>query len=251
MKKLLIALVLLCGSVAAQTWGTPTTANTASCGTASTTCSITISSSTAGNVALVQINTAAAQANDIHITGVTMGAGNNFTLCPSSECYASSTVVASEDSAYMLSTPSGQTNVTVTINAAPSTGNWSARVTIYACTGGCSPVYDKGGSFVMPSGSTTCTAPTLTLTGSNDIIQSSCSGTLTSVASPYTFINTAGQTNVGYTLNTSSNTPAAFTAASARRTSTSIAISSGSGGGTSSGSFIGGPTSIKGPVKVQ
>jgi len=88
------------------------------------------------------------------------------------------------DAAYVLSSTSGNTAITVTINSAnPS---WAIAVLEYAPSG--TVTYDKGGASVNASCTTSCVGQALTLTGTNDtIVQAAVGGpNVTAISGCYT-----------------------------------------------------------------
>src|SRR5574337_1599108 len=103
MKRLILILALL-SSPAWATWTLVQNKVNASCTTSSTTCVVTVTATGAGNVLLV---TAQFNANR-KIASVSDGT-STYSLCPSSECFASNGSNRFIDMAYSLSSTAGKT----------------------------------------------------------------------------------------------------------------------------------------------
>jgi len=170
MKKLLYSLSLLLCSPCWATWTLtqgPSTAINNACATGSTTCAVTVSSTGSSHLLVAGI---ASTANGTTISSVTPAA------CSVTWTHASSANLAgsagSVDLYYCTKSASGQTSITITVNAAPGAA-WTAAIweassslgTI-AIDSGATPSGNKNDS----SNCTSCAGVSLTLSGNNDFI---------------------------------------------------------------------------------
>lgn len=160
MRKLLPILLLTLTCPAWATWSLlhANTCNT-TCSDASTTCAVTVASTTAGSTLAVVVYTV----NSLTVTGST---GGTFVHCPS--CAGGTSGTGFMDGGYILSATGGTTSATVTISGTTSTTPWLACILEYSSSLG-TAIFDTSNS-TADTTCTTCAAPALTLSGSNDLI---------------------------------------------------------------------------------
>ena len=169
-----------------------------------TTCAVTLSSTTAGQLAVVTLTGAPGATPTI--SGVSAGLGT-FVHC--SNCSANDGF-ESVDMGYVASIASGQTSVTVTLSVNPGNA-YNVAIFVYSYTYS-SISLDTSGSGTDTT-CTSCAGIGLTLTGSNDVIVQ-CTGTgstTVSISSPYTDF---APNNVNFTagaINTASGTAPTWT----------------------------------------
>lgn len=166
----------------AVTWtlvhDTQTDSATGTCTQPSTTCTITIPSTTAGNILVGYIY----NASNLSISTVT-GDGT-WTHC--SNCAVSNaTVAAGIDMAYRAVATGGATSIVFTFSGTASSFTIVEVSEWHRSTG--SATFDTSNNVNDSTNCTACNGVTLTLSGSNDLIVSAftLSQTLTSINSPY------------------------------------------------------------------
>lgn len=181
------------------------------CSTSSTTCAVTVSAIGTGHGLMVGVGYASGVQDTITGVACTSSACGTFVRSTGAASYSVPTSLGTEMGS-IVSTTSGGTTVTVTMSASPTIG-WDFNVREYSYSGA-SMSFDSGNSGSIAACTTACTGPTLTLSGTNDVIMqeiapnASCSA----VASP--FINGQFTTNGdGYAdqLNTASGTGPTWT----------------------------------------
>ena len=152
------------------------------CSTSTTFCNGTITGTTAGDILVVKANLFP----NSHITSVTSGGGESWSLCPASACNGVNAGAQSTDQAYTLAAGTGTTTLTVNISAINGFG-WQYDVEEYAWSGTGAVAYDAGGNTNSAS-CTTCLMPSLTLSGTNDLISVSAgsSGSMTAIGGCFT-----------------------------------------------------------------
>jgi hypothetical protein len=138
-----------------------------------------------------------------------VGATSNFTL----------------DCAYRINPTAGGTVALVTVGTAPAAA-WSATAEEYKTT--LTAVFDTVGTLDNNTATTSPVGPTLTLSGSSDVIaHAERGGNPTAVSAPYTSALGAlasATTNVVYLLNTNSGAPPTWTTNSAKTSTNAIAF---------------------------
>lgn len=208
MRKLLIAaiLCLLWAAPARATWTEVQHTNNSSCGSPS--CTITFSATTAGNVGVI-IDFGN---SDVHAVG-----GGTWTVPPG--CALSGTRIAS--CAYILSLPGGLTSTVVL-----GTAGANARVDFLEFSSSNPHLFDAVTSGL--SNTSPPVAPSINITGANDLIVYGTVGSVASpsaCASPYNvngIFDTKGA--VCYAINTGSKFAPVYTAGSGISTSCGIAF---------------------------
>jgi hypothetical protein len=225
-KKLLFAMLLMLAPISASaTWSLVQHPTNTSCA-ASTTCAVTLSSTTAGQLAVF---TAAGLPNATHISTVTAALGT-FVDCSNCNSHPD-TSGDNIDQGYILSINGSQTTVTITLSTA-ATGTWFASVDIYSSTLG-TAVFDVSGSTADAS-CTSCAGQALTLTGANDVIVQGTStlGTVSAIASPYTNPNDAVAALCAGAINQSAGTAPTWTQSASTMAVSAMAFKEASGGST-------------------
>lgn len=172
-----------------------------SCANTGATCTVTVSSVTAGHILIAYGQNDAASSNALSSVS-----GETWTDC--SACQSLSTGIQI-DVQYVLSATGGETSFTCNFNSAPISYE-SCAVIELAHSGTVS--FDTGGTTNSASCPTPCTGVGLTLAGTSEaVIQLAIPYTvnITSVSSPYTAMcinNGCGGPSSAYLLNTSSGT---------------------------------------------
>jgi len=134
-----------------------------SCSSGSSTCTKTITSTTAGNLLVCFANNLSVSS---HITSCTDG-GDTFVVCATS-CNGSDSGAGANDMQYILSTAGGKTTLTCNVSAAPSS-TWTCGVfEFHTTTSGWT--YDTSGNIDDTSSGTTLAGKALTLTGSCEVV---------------------------------------------------------------------------------
>ena len=181
---------------------------------AATTCTVTVSALGSGHQLELLVGTADATN---FATLVSVSGGGTWTQCAACTLQWNDGAGTNWSSigAYNLSSSSGATSVTVTVNHAMGSGEWAVGFAEWSWSGS-SASFDTGGTANNSgAGCTSCTGPTLTLTGSSDALMSMAfPGGAVSAATVYTtfqdFLPTTGAAFLGL-LNTSSGSPPAYT----------------------------------------
>lgn len=224
MRKLLLLAVLLTARAPAWAgWSLVANNTNTGCAATSTTCAITVSATTAGDIAIVTMRIG--NINDV-ISSVTDG-GSSYGLCPSQQCHGSQSSLAKGiDMAYSLSLTAGRTTVTVTRSSATNSGTWTCRVLQYRTNSG-PAYYDKGGTSSAGSPTTAPAGVTLAITSTHDVIVQEIVGNAPNAISgsytdPATF---SGNDGWGGWVNANSGAPPTWTQSNGRAAMSAIAIS--------------------------
>lgn len=248
MRKLFISLAILAALILAPvparaTWSLVQHPTNTSC-SASTTCAVTLTSTTAGQLAIF---TAAGLPNVTHISTVTAALGT-FVDCSNCNSHPD-TSGDNIDQGYILSINGAQTTVTITLSTAAS-GTWFASVDIYSSTLGAA-LFDISGSTAIAS-CTSCAGQSLTLTGSNDVIVQGTStlGTVSAISAPYTNPNDAVAALCAGAINQSSGTAPTWTQSSSTMAVSAMAFKEAAGG-AAVGASIGGNSRIGGNSAIH
>lgn len=181
-RALLAVLTFLLSTPAWATWSL-VNANTCNPSCSGTTCVVSVATTTTGNVlAALYVGNASST-----ITGVT---GGTFTHC--SGCSGGSSGTDFLDMGGTLSATGGNGTITVTIS--PTASSWAACVSEWHSTNGAGVVDTQATH--ADTACTTCAAPALTLTGSNDLIiqAAGCTNTCATSATAG-FVGAAPYTN--------------------------------------------------------
>lgn len=215
--KLLIALLLLI-SPAFATWtargGTTGVIGTNAACAAATSCNVTVTATTAGDV-LVATALFGCTANRT----VTGSLGGTWVA---GTAVFSSTASGCAGQTYTLAASGGTTSLTVTLGAA-STGTWAIEVRALTSSAGGVAAETVPAGTTSAGCSNNCVTPTVTLAGTADALvaaiftqQTGCS-----VAAPYGQFTAPGGDGVAINLNTASGTGATFTQGSSCPTAAS------------------------------
>lgn len=143
-----------------------TQVSTSQCNTSDNKCTLPIPSTGGGNILRLGLTTFLSS-TQVKISSVTDNASGTWTLCPTSLCAGHAGDV-SADQAFNLASTAGATSVTANLSATVPFGS-SMAVDEWSPPPGSTVSYDVGNNAGNAS-CTTCTFPTLTLTGSNDLI---------------------------------------------------------------------------------
>jgi hypothetical protein len=205
-----------------STTGTSSIVQTASTFCTSSPCAVTTATTGTGNLLYVGMSTSN--------SGITISSisGGGTWVHPGS-CSASEPTGGggSSDVAYMLSSTSGTTTVSVTLSGAPG----AVVITFAEVAYGGSMALDVCGTRVQPTAATSVAGVALTLTGTNDIMFQvvNPAGSCSSVSGSYTAWFNAGAGSA-YLLNTTSGTAPTWTCTSGTAALSAIAFKESSGG---------------------
>lgn len=175
------------GTGAAQSWTITheTYCDTSTCaggssGLASTTPTVTIPSTTAGNVLMVWLATT----NGVQVKITSVADGGDTFVAPGASCQAFTSGAGSVDGAYTLSSAGGKTSVVITVSPAASSFVAAYIVEFHpsnaATFDGCKAASDTASTGPpIPSG--------LSVTGTDAIVQVALpTNSITAIAGPYT-----------------------------------------------------------------
>lgn len=155
------------GSSAGWAFVQDTVITTCKSGTSSCNININIMPTTAGTVWILRIHTP----NNVTITSVS-GGGGSWQLCPASSCHlfdSSLTGGDNQDLAYNLSGTAGTTSVTVNLSG-PAGSFFGGNFLEILPPPGSTASFDTAGTSTS-STCTTCAAPSLTLSGTDAVVQ--------------------------------------------------------------------------------
>lgn len=201
-----------------------------SCSSSSTTCAITVTSTTAGDAGVVEINYG--HTAQVNVTGVTGGTWVVGTGCATSCSSFDSTASGGISGGYTLSLTGGSTTITVTVSVAPSFG-WSAEFREASFNNG-PLLVDKTGNKAITTNTVNPTGVALTLTGSNDFIVQGVVYTTTCTAISGSYTNLSGLVSA-VLVNSTSGTAPTWTCPSGNGALNAIALKETGSGATANG----------------
>lgn len=154
------------GGGGSKTWSMVQHSSNTACSSTSATCSVTVTSTGSGHLLVI---TAVYGSSSTDITISSTSGGGTSTHC--TNCHATRDSSGDEeDISYILSSTSGATSISVTMSSSAFSGNWIATVEEYSWTGGGSAALDTSNSVQDNTSCTTCNLPSLTLTGTDDVV---------------------------------------------------------------------------------
>jgi len=218
----LLCLLLLLSLPAHATWTLVQFKQSAACTTTSQTCSFTGITSTGANHVIVVFMGVAVNAEVI--TAISDGVGGTYVYPATSSCNISdSGAPGSVSCAYTVASSSGITSMTVT-RTSTTTGAWNMKLMEFS-SDQASPTFDNLTTSIQTPASTAPTNPSITITGTNDVVAEFLRGGAGSaVAAPYTGFLTQNLTSGAYALNQASAPSCVWTTASGKAQMVGIAF---------------------------
>jgi hypothetical protein len=210
-------------SVGGGTWSLAQNLNSTTLNCNPTCPSVTVPSTVAGDVILITDY----GSNAVNLSSATCSASCGGTWVAPANCNATQATTGEVNCMYAIGVNAGLTSITATLSG--SDGSVILNIREYHVTSGTISAETVPAPTLITSGSpcTSCTAPTVTLSGTDDIVISlaATQGTASAIASP--FGNFAPQPDgdaIGDHLNTNSGSGGVFTQTSGAATLLSIAF---------------------------
>jgi hypothetical protein len=219
--------LLLCPAAFGATWSFVQAQRLGSCTSGTSSCSLTISGVAGGVGDVIVVHSGGFNTSVITISSATLS-GNSFTLIAAGAC-AAATGTQNIDCAYLINPTAGGTAITVNLTSAPAS-TWQITAEEYRTTGTAS-LDGTPGTSMEPTNTTSQVGPTLTLSGTNDLIVQACRCANAPSAVSGGFTNDFGSftnaTSVAYLLNTTTGAGPTWTTASGKSVMNGLAFSDG------------------------